>query len=53
MSTKGEMGIIKRVPVKANYNEMIYDDAALGIDCVDVGRQTLSKVRKSIKRFIW
>jgi len=49
MSTKGDRGIIKKVPVRANYNEMIYDDAVLGIDYIDVSRQTLSRLEFQLK----
>ena len=31
-STNGEWGIIKKVPVNANYNQMIYDNPVLGMD---------------------
>ena len=44
MSTKADRGIIKQVPVRANYNEMIYDDAVLGIDYIDVSRQALARL---------
>ena len=43
MSTKGDRGIIKKVPVRANYNEIIYDDAGLEIYYIDVSRQTLAR----------
>lgn len=49
MSTKGDRGIIKKVPVRANYNEMIYDDAVLGIDYIDVSRQTLARLEFQLK----
>ena len=49
MSTKGDGGIIKTVPVRANYNEMIYDDAVLGIDYIDVSRQTLARLEFQLK----
>ena len=49
MSISGERGIIKKVPVRANYNEMIYDDAVLGIDYLDCSRQSLSRLEFQLK----
>jgi hypothetical protein len=49
MSVSGERGIIKKVPVRANYNEMIYDDAVLGIDYLSCSRQSLSRLEFQLK----
>ena len=49
MSVSGERGIIKKVPVRANYNEMIYDDAVLGIDYLGCSRQSLSRLEFQLK----
>ena len=49
MSISGERGIVKKVPVRANFNEMIYDDAVLGIDYLDCSRQSLSRLEFQLK----
>jgi len=49
MSVSGERGIIKKVPVTANYNQMIYDDAVLGIDYLSCSRQSLSRLEFQLK----
>ena len=49
MSISGERGIVKKVPVIANFNEMIYDDAVLGIDYLDCSRQSLSRLEFQLK----
>ena len=49
MSISGERGIIKKVPVRANYNELIYDDAVLGIDYLTCSRQSLSRLEFKLK----
>lgn len=49
MSVSGERGIIKKVPVTANYNEMIFDQVVLGSDYLDCSRQTLSRLEFQLK----
>ena len=49
MSISGERGIVKKVPVRANFNEMIYDDAVLGTDYLDCSRQSLSRLEFQLK----
>lgn len=49
LSVSGDRGVIKKVPVRANYNEMIYDDAVLGIDYLDCSRQSLSRLEFQLK----
>ena len=49
MSISGERGIVKQVPVRSNFNEMIYDDAVLGIDYLDCSRQSLSRLEFQLK----
>jgi hypothetical protein len=49
MSVSGERGIIKKVPVTANYNEMIFDQVVLGNDYLDCSRQTLSRLEFQLK----
>ena len=44
MSVSGERGVVKKVPVRANSNEMIYDDAVLGIDYLSCSKQSLSRL---------
>ena len=43
------MVLPKRVPVRANYNEAIYDDAGLGIDYLTCSRQSLSRLEFQLK----
>ena len=49
MSLSGERGVIKKVPVSAGYNEMIFDRVVLGSDYLDCGRQTLSRLEFQLK----
>ena len=49
LSVSGERGIVKKVPVRANFNEMIYDDAVLGIDYLDCSRQSLTRLEFQLK----
>ena len=49
MSVSGERGVIKKVPVRSNFNEMIYDDAVLGIDYLDCSKQSLSRLEFQLK----
>lgn len=49
LSVSGERGIIKKVPVSANYNEMIFDQVVLGSDYLDCSRQTLSRLEFQLK----
>ena len=49
MSVSGERGVVKKVPVRANSNEMIYDDAVLGIDYLDCSKQSLSRLEFQLK----
>ena len=36
--------IIKKIPVRYNYNEMLFDSAEAGYDYLDVGRKTISRI---------
>ena len=36
--------IIKKIPVRYNYNEMLFDSAEAGYDYLDLGRQTISRI---------
>lgn len=49
VSVNGEWGIIKKVPVRAGYNEMIYDQTVLGMDYLDCSNQTLSRIDFKMK----
>ena len=49
MSVSGERGVFKTVPVRAHFNEMIYDDAVLGIDYLDCGKESLSRIDFQLK----
>ena len=49
MSMSGERGIVLKFPVRANYNEMIYDDAVLGIDYLNCSRQSLSRLEFQLR----
>lgn len=44
MSVSGFSNIIKKIPVSANYNEIISDRVTSGIDYLDCSRQTLSQL---------
>ena len=44
MIVTGEWGIIKKIPVSSEYNHMIYDQTALGMDDMDCSNQTLSVI---------
>ena len=43
MAINGEWGILKKMPVSADCNQLIYDQAVLGMDHLDGARQTLSQ----------
>jgi hypothetical protein len=49
MSVSGERSIIKKIPVNANYGEMIFDQSLVGIDYLDCSRQTLSRLSFQLK----
>ena len=44
MAINGEWGILKKIPVSANYNQLIYDQSVLGMDYLDCSNQTLSLI---------
>ncbi|MFM7979744.1 MAG: hypothetical protein ACKPKO_10550, partial [Candidatus Fonsibacter sp.] len=49
MSINGEFGILKKIPVNAGYNEIVYDQTVLGMDYLDCSNQTLSRIDFKIK----
>ena len=44
MSISGERAVVKKVPVTANYKEMIFDQSVIGMDYLDCSKQTLSRI---------
>ena len=42
MDINGEWGIIKKIPVSADYNQFIYDQTVLGMDYLDCSNQKVS-----------
>ena len=49
MAVNGKWGILKKIPVSANYNQLIYDQTVLGMDYLDCSRQTLSLIDFELK----
>ena len=44
-----EYGILTKIPGNINYNELIYDQTVLGMDCLDCRNQTHSLIDFKIK----
>ena len=42
MDINGEWGILKKIPVSADYNQFIYDQTVLGMDYLDCSNQKVS-----------
>ena len=49
MAVNGEWGILKKIPVSADYNLLIYDQTVLGMDYLDCSNQTLSLIDFKLK----
>ena len=50
LSINGEWDIMRKVPVRAGYNEMIYDNGSgLTCDYLDCSNQTLSRIHFKMK----
>ena len=49
MSLSGARDIIKKVPVNANYNEIIFNNVMVAQDYLDCSRQTLSRLSFSLQ----
>ena len=49
LNVTGEMNVIKKIPVNANYNEMVYDQVVLSYDYVDVSKQTMKRLEFQLK----
>ena len=45
----GNHSKIKKIPVRANQNEIIFNDAVLGLDYIDVSRQTISRIELQLR----
>ena len=45
----GEWGILKKIPVNADYNKLIYDQTVLSMDYLDCSPQTLSLIDFKLK----
>ena len=43
-SITGDSSIIKKIPVNANYNELLFNNVVLGSDYIDCSRQTLRQL---------
>ncbi len=44
ISNFGQYTIIKKSPVTANYNELLFDGVRDGMDCVELTRRSLNKL---------
>ena len=49
MAVNGEWGILKKIPVSADYNQLIYDQTVLGMDYLDCSNQTLNLIDFKLK----
>ena len=49
MAVNGECGILKNIPVRADYNQLIYDQTVLGMDYLDCSHQTLNLIDFKLK----
>jgi hypothetical protein len=45
LNISGGRSVIKKIPVTANFNEMLYYQTVFGADYIDVSRQTLSRLK--------
>ena len=44
MAINGEWGILKKIPVSADYNQLIYDHTVLAMDYLNCSNQTLGLI---------
>ena len=51
MVVNGEWGILKKIPVSADYNQLIYDQTVLGTDYLDCSNQTLSLINFKLRDY--
>ena len=49
MGPRGEWNIIKKVPVSADYNQMIFDQVITNMDYLDCSRQSLKTIEFHLK----
>ena len=49
MAVNGEWGILKKNPVSADYNQLIYDRTVLVMEYLDCSHQTLSLIEFKLK----
>lgn len=48
LNISGSRNTVKKIPINANFNEMVFYQAVLGIDYIDVSKQTLSRLEFSL-----
>ncbi len=48
-SVTGDSTIIKKIPVNANYNELLFNNVILGSDYIDCSRQTLRQLNCKLR----
>ena len=49
MAINGEWGLLEKIPVSADYNQLIYDQTVLGMDYLDCSNQPLSLIDFKLK----
>ena len=49
MVVNGELAILKKIPVSADYNQWIYDQTVLDMDYLDCSNQTQSLIDFKLK----
>ena len=49
MAVNSEWGILRKIPVSDDYNQLIYDQTVLGMDYLDCSTQTLSLIDSKLK----
>jgi len=48
LNISGSRNTIKKIPVTSGFNEMLYYQSVLGLDYIDVSKQTLSRLEFSL-----
>ena len=49
MRLNGERGVLKKVPVRASYNELLFDQTISRMDYLDCSNQSLSRIDIKLK----
>jgi hypothetical protein len=49
ISLNGERGVLKKVPLRASYGELLFDQTVLGMDYLDCSHQSLSRLDFKLK----